>query len=460
MRAVADTPEQRREVGRISSRRLTTAMLTANITGAVVVFVFTFFLLPLRSAFVDDQSRANVIAFLVYVPLSVAVGQAWGGRLAARMRDWLASDRPADDAVRADLLRLPLRQVRVNAIMWLGALVLFSTLNGLIEPVTALDVGSTVLLGGLTTCGVSYLLCERYLRPAVSLAMLGAAEPPRQVLGVRPRLLLAWALGSGIPFAGLLLGVSVPAGLHPPLGSSAVAFLSVIGLLVGLVSILTAAGAVGDPVRSVAQAMRAVGAGDLDVAVPVYDASEVGQLQSGFNSMVVGLRERDRVRDLFGRQVGDEVAALALSNGVQLGGELRDVAVLFVDVVGSTALAQSTDPQEVVRRLNAFFALVIAAVSEHGGWVNKFEGDAALCIFGAPVERANPRSDALAAARLLAASLRGSDLPAAIGVAAGQVVAGNVGRREPVRVHRHRRRGERGRAADRAGQVRAEHRPG
>ncbi len=426
-RGLVDTAEVRGQVSLAADRRLTVAMLTANTIGAVVVFVFAFFLLPLRSALADEQSRANLLAFGLYVPFSVVVGRAWGGRLSANMHQWLGSDRPADEPTRTDLLSLPRRQTRVNGTLWLGALVLFSGVNAAIEPITVLDIASTILLGGLATCGVCYLLCERYLRPAVSLAMLGSPEAPRQLLGVRPRLVLAWALGSGIPFAGLLLGVTVPARLHPPLSARAVAFLAVVGLVVGLVAILTAAGAVGDPVRQVAQAMRAVGAGDLDVAVPVYDASEVGQLQIGFNAMVVGLRERDRVRDLFGRQVGDEVAALALSREVQLGGELREVGILFVDVVGSTALAQSTDPQEVVRLLNAFFSQVIDVVTAEGGWVNKFEGDAALCVFGAPALREDPCSDALAAGRRLALALQDAALTAAVGVSAGRVVAGNVG---------------------------------
>ena len=57
-------------------------------------------------------------------------------------------------------------------------------------------------------------------------------------------------------------------------------------------------------------AMRRVEAGDTDVSVPVDDGSEVGLLQAGFNRMVAGLRERDRVRDLFGRHVGEVVARI------------------------------------------------------------------------------------------------------------------------------------------------------
>ena len=86
--------------------------------------------------------------------------------------------------------------------------------------------------------------------------------------------------------------------------------------------------------------MRRVEEGDLGAHVPVYDGAELGRLQAGFNRMVVGLRERERLRDLFGRQVGRDVARVAVAaEEVRLGGELRCVAVLFVDLVGSTALA-------------------------------------------------------------------------------------------------------------------------
>jgi adenylate cyclase len=103
------------------------------------------------------------------------------------------------------------------------------------------------------------------------------------------------------------------------------------------------------------------------------------------------------------------------------------VAVLFVDVIGSTTLAVSRDPEEVVRQLNLFFGVVVDAVADKGGWVNKFEGDAALCVFGAPVDREDAGACALAAARALARGLKPLELDAAIGVCAGPVVAGNIG---------------------------------
>jgi adenylate cyclase len=105
------------------------------------------------------------------------------------------------------------------------------------------------------------------------------------------------------------------------------------------------------------------------------------------------------------------------------------VSALFVDVVGSTRLAHRESPERVVALLNAFFGVVVTAVHAHGGLVNKFEGDAALCVFGAPVPQADHAARALACARELRGRIDRLDggLDAAIGVSCGTAVAGHVG---------------------------------
>jgi adenylate cyclase len=175
--------------------------------------------------------------------------------------------------------------------------------------------------------------------------------------------------------------------------------------------------------------MARVEEGDTDVTVPVDDGGEVGLLQAGFNRMVSGLRERDLVQDLFGRHVGEEVARSALARGVELGGELREAAVMFADVIGSTPFAVSRNPREVVQTFNRFFSLTDEVVTLHGGWVNKFEGDAALCVFGCPTDHPDPAGAALSAARELRRRLRLEldGLEVAIGLSAGVVLAGNIG---------------------------------
>ena len=105
---------------------------------------------------------------------------------------------------------------------------------------------------------------------------------------------------------------------------------------------------------------------------------------------------------------------------------------MFVDVVGSTKLVTSRPAMEVVELLNRFFTVIVEEVDRHRGLVNKFEGDATLAIFGAPVALDSPEDDALAATRAIARRLKIEvpECPARIGVAAGEVVAGNVGAKE------------------------------
>jgi adenylate cyclase len=223
---------------------------------------------------------------------------------------------------------------------------------------------------------------------------------------------------------------ATPLGLPPSaqhLAVGGMAVLSIIGLVSGFGFAVTAARSVADPVGDVRTAMTCIADGQLDVDVPVDDDGEIGLLQAGFNHMAAGLRERQRLQELFGRHVGDDVARRALEEGVALGGEEREVSVLFVDLVGSTGLAQQCRPTEVVELLNRFFDAVVTTVEAEGGWVNKFEGDGALCVFGAPVSQVDHAERALRAARGLAGRLRALGVDAGVAVSSGVVVAGNVG---------------------------------
>lgn len=143
--------------------------------------------------------------------------------------------------------------------------------------------------------------------------------------------------------------------------------------------------------------------------------------------MVAGLKERDRLRDLFGRHVGEEVVRRAVDASESLSGDERDVAILFVDLVGSTQLAATHEPHEVAEVLNDFFRMVVAEVDEGHGLINKFQGDAALAVFGAPLHIDDPASTALATARTLGSELRCLPVDFGIGVSAGPVFAGNIG---------------------------------
>jgi adenylate cyclase len=348
---------------------------------------------------------------------------------ATALREWLESGRAPTAVERHDVLRLPARFTLIVAPIWALGGVIFAAIGLDYSVQYAAEVLTTSALASLTVCAGIYLVSERILRPYVGRALGSAAPPEAGSLGIGPRILLTWVLCSGIPFVMLAL---VPVGRLPDEPQDLIApiwFIVAIALVGGLLAMKLAVQAVTLPVREVRRGMDAVTSGDLDAELDVSDGSEVGRLQAGFNAMVEGLRERERMRDLFGRQVGPEVARVALEQGVKLGGEARPVAVLFVDVVGSTALASQEEPERVVALLNRFFSAVVEVVEAHGGAVDKFEGDAALCVWGAPVEQPDHAARALACARELRARLDGAPdaLDAGIGVSCGTAVVGNVG---------------------------------
>ena len=400
-------------------------MMLANIAGGLIVFTFLGFVLPKPQRLLN----ANIIALGSYLTFSLVAGCAVSARAFQPIRDFVLGDRPMTGEARHYIVRHPLRQAIINFGLWMGSLVVFIPINVNYGVHNELDIAHTILLGAITTCGLGYLFAERMLRPLNELAFEDDLPTDKYVPGVKSRLLLAWVIGSGIPMLGIV-SVAIDHGPEP-VSIGGIIFLGCAGLVSGAVALAFAAKSVADPIESVTTALSAVERDRLDVKVPVYDGSQIGQLQNGFNAMVEGLRERRRLRDLFGRQVGADVARQALERGVQLGGEQVFASMLFVDVIGSTELAAARPAPEVVAALNAFFAVVVDVVDRTGGFVNKFEGDAALCIFGAPVSRDDSATCALLAARLLHERLRDiRGLSAAIGVSAGTVVAGNIGTSE------------------------------
>jgi adenylate cyclase len=408
-------------------------ILLANLSGALAVFLLLVFVLPGPPVSHEDTLKLlSAIAFVLGAAILFPAAWTWSARTFKRRLRWIDEERPPTDDERDAMLRLPLTQQRIVAGVWAIAAVLYTALSAPFSIELAGNIFETLLLGGLVTCALGFLLGERQLRPVVALALAGG--PPREprLPGVAARTLLTWTLGTGVILLGLVtvgLGALHETRFTRDRLSVAIVVLCGLGLVIGLLTMHGLARSLADPIDGLRRAMGRVEQGDLEASVTVDDGSEVGLLQAGFNQMVAGLREREHLRDLFGRQVGEEVVRHALERGVELGGEARDAAVLFIDIAGSTALAEQRDPTEVVAMLNRFFAVVVEVVDALSGWVNKFEGDAALCVFGAPLADPDAASHALAAARQLRARLvrEVPEISFGIGVAAGRVVAGNIG---------------------------------
>lgn len=430
---VLGAPDQPgRRLGARVQALLTTAVVVANLVGAVAVTAIAAVLHGGVGRFDDAGVLVlNLVLVPSYAVLAMVVGLVWGTvRVRGQLR-WVREDlRPTPQDVRA-ALRVPLELTRVQGVLWGIAAVGFTVLNGLASVELGLEVLLHVAIGGAMVCAVVHLLTEFIMRPIVARGLAVHVPDELQVRGVTARQLLAWGLGV-LPVVGLMT-VAVSALVREDLDrtelSVAILALGGVTVLAGGLLALLAARATADPVQGLREAMARLDRGELDVEVAVYDGTEVGLLQAGFNRAVAGLRERERMRDIFGRHVGEEVARAALERGPELGGEEVDVAVLFVDVIGSTRLAADRPPHEVVEVLNAFFGTAVDVVDEHGGYVNKFAGDAVLAVFGAPVPMDDPAAAALRAGRAMAERLgrEVTECEAGIGVAHGRAVAGNVG---------------------------------
>lgn len=417
---------------------ITISVLGSNLIGVLLVLALGVVGIP-HPPIPWDAPWPLFAITVAYVIIAFLVGVAIGTSHTVRSLRWsIRGDHPtAEEAAAA--LSAPRRLTVMQAVLWALGTVCITTTWGIYSPGLIAKLMLIVGLSGIVVCAISYQLTEFALRPAAAKALESGLSPTRRGR-LRVRSLSAWAVGSGVPIAGIFLVVLF--GLFDDATTKLDLFISVtalagIAMFTGLLLTWLNSGSVSGPIRELRWAMRRVRDGDSSASVVIFDGSDLGELQAGFNSMTSGLRERERLRDLFGRHVGRDVADAAVlraSSGdttspTELGGEEQTVGVLFVDVIGSTTLATQRSAIEVVALLNQFFAVIVTEVERAHGLVNKFEGDAVLAIFGAPHQLADPAGVALAAARNIAERLPAAvpDLRAGIGVSYGTVVAGNVG---------------------------------
>jgi class 3 adenylate cyclase len=397
----------------------------ANLVGAIVV---SLLVIAVNASTTHHQTVVLLSAAGAVAAASVVIGCTAAFVVQRRTLRWVVRGLVPDEGDARRAVRLPLDLALIAAVIWaVDAVVVGALAVGTgVDRASVFGISSGVTLAGLCSAGVTYLLVGHVGQPVTRIAL--AAHPPGGVpmVGVRARLLLIWLLTTGVPLLGIVLILLAPAGQTNIRGASIVC--AVLAILVGAASTGMAARSIGKPLRDLVGELASVGSGDLATEVVVADPGEIGLLQHGINEMVAGLRERERIRDLFGRHVGPAVAEQAVRSGVTLSGEARDVVALFVDITGSTVLTRTTEPVAFIEMLNRFFEIVVDAVESNGGLVNKFEGDAALCVFGAPVQLIDSAGAALRAARSIRDGVRLSgEVQVGIGVAAGPVVAGQIG---------------------------------
>jgi len=419
----------------------TLGMLQADIIGALLVLGFLRFGLPPEDRIqLQDLPAFNLAIFLGYLFLSFTVGSYLTLRMLIPVMRWQRRDTllgqidpAANEMARTRALKMPFYRSVINVTNWLLGSVVFIVASWPVASKSAPVVAVATGLGATATAIIGYLQSERVLRPVAVAALRGGVPENFRAPGVIQRQVLTWVLSTAVPILAIVLAVvaSKVEILTAPADrlTTPILLLAIAALVIGLFGTVLVAMSIADPLRQLRWALGEVQRGNYNAHMQIYDASELGLLQAGFNDMVRDLAERQRLRDLFGRYVGEDVARRALERGTELGGQERDVAVLFVDLVGSTQLAATIPAADVVSLLNEFFRVVVDTVNRHGGFVNKFQGDAALCIFGAPIEHPDASGAALAASRELHDELIRvlGETDFGIGVSAGRAIAGHIG---------------------------------
>lgn len=191
------------------------------------------------------------------------------------------------------------------------------------------------------------------------------------------------------------------------------------------------------PVTVLAQGAEKIEQGHYELTIDVSQKDELGQLAKRFNSMAKGLAERAKVRSLLGKVVSPAIAEQLLSKGVELGGEERQVTILFSDIRNFTCLCETHHAKEILSLLNQLLTRLSRIIDVHHGVIDKYIGDAVMALFGVPIKDAAQAQNTVLAAlamqdelvlinkELLAKNV--AEIGLGIGINSAKVIAGNMG---------------------------------
>jgi adenylate cyclase len=429
-----------------------------NLLGAVVAFLY-FRVVDQASARLPPVGWIDIVVSLVVFVLMVAVG----------VRLSLPWTRPLDrvgelhtlppaeaELVRRRALLFPYFLAGISFVGWLAAGliwgVVWPALAGGFSLYTSLRLlfGITVIAGGVTVAFIFFASEHQWRRylpqvfPEGGLRAVGGV--PR--LTVRVRLLAILLLIGVVPLAVLAMLAYTRAlalvGADPATAAAIVdglqliiLFLLAVGVAAAIGLSVFAANSVAAPLREVEGAMARVERGLLDGRAPVVSTDEIGSVAEGFNRMLQGLRERELVKETFGKYVTPEIRDEILAGRIRGEGALVEATILFADLRDFTPWVEATEPRQVVRDLNEYFTLMDQAIRAHGGLVLQFIGDEIEAVFGAPLASSDHAARAVQAALEMRRRLQewnarreaGGQAPLrnGIGIHTGTVLAGNIG---------------------------------
>ena len=431
---------------------------TGNLLGATLAFLYfrvvdhaASRLPPLR--WIDVI--VSIIVFALLVGSGIRISRPWIRPL-NRVAE-LATLPPAEaDLIRRRALLYPYFLAGLSFLGWtLAGLiwgVLWPILAGVFSPFHLLRqlFGIIVIAGGTTVAFIFFASEHHWRRRLPEFFPEGDLSAVKRVprLVVRVRLIAIFLLIGVVPLAvlGMLAYTRAVAlvGADPVVAAeivddlqATILFLLGVGVAAAVGLAVFAANSVAAPLRDVEGAMARVERGRLDGRAPVVSTDEIGAVAEGFNRMLHGLRERETVKETFGKYVTPEIRDEILAGRIRGEGELVEATMLFADLRDFTPWVEATEPRQVVRDLNEYFTEMDQAIRAHGGLVLQFIGDEIEAVFGAPIASRDHAARAVHAAIEMRRRLQAwnaareaagrTPLRHGIGIHTGTVLAGNIG---------------------------------
>jgi len=390
-----------------------------------------------------------VVGFSLIATGAYLVGRWW-------FRPLREADDPPSGLARRRAALLPHALAAITLAGWVMAGVLWGVIGPLLAGTftparSARLVFGVTGIGGLVTTAFIFFAVEHQWRKVLPAfftdgdlsAMRGA---PR--FGVRPRLLVVFLLLSLVPLS--LLGVLAYGSATELLSADREEASAIVGRLLPVILFVVGLGVVSSiglsalvansvaaPLGALEGAMAEVERGNLDHRCTVVANDEIGAVADGFNRMVQGLRDRERIRETFGKYVTPEIRDEILAGRVTLAGEAIEATILFADLRDFTPWVEATNPRDVLRDLNAYFTEMERAITDAGGVILQFVGDEIEAVFGAPMPAVDHAVRAVRAAvdmrhrlaRWNANRQREGKPPFrhGVGIHTATVLAGNVG---------------------------------
>ncbi|MEW5912891.1 MAG: adenylate/guanylate cyclase domain-containing protein [Thermodesulfobacteriota bacterium] len=458
MPAPPPSPERPGPGRRLSRARLPLIQIGANLTGAVLCFVYFTFVEP-DTIIVNLDQLTLVVALMSLAMMGCGFWftQRWRRHMFAAAGILLVGGRPEPAELaqaQRDALNGPLFYSLLSMTLWTVAALIMTFYSVAVLPAGValkyeLGLGARIFLGtlvsGLATASIVFFAVDRYfrrLRPLLFpdgglVRVSGVFRLPLKrrlmftffMVGVGPMIVMT------VMVTRIAMGTMVR---DPSVGVDnllhVIFYLLAASMAAALLLSRLVGQSISEPARELEKAIARVEAGDLSVRVPVSDNDELGVLSDSFNQMTAGLAERERIKEAFGRFVTPAIAKAILANPPRPGGASTEVTVLFSDIRSYTRLSERMSPAEVIAFLNAYFSHMVPAIEKHQGLVYQFVGDAIMAVFNAPLATPDHATLAVRAGLEMLGALErfnaargGPPVKMGIGVHSGPVVAGIIG---------------------------------